>query len=119
MFAEVVQTIPTIYLTPLTVTLVLSLFVPIVTGILTKYTLHAGVKAIIMIILDTVMTLIVHAEMLPSGVAVISSQAISAAIVATVVSIATYLGVYVPTKLTNKPDGVLGAQLGIGPKVHQ
>jgi predicted TIM-barrel enzyme len=99
MLAEVVDTIPTIYLTPFLVTL------------------HPAVKAIITIVLDTVVSLVVHAEMLPSGVSVISNQSILAAIVSVATSIAVYLGLYVPAKLSNRPDGVLGPTVGIGPKV--
>lgn len=109
------DTLPTLFLTPLTVTVVLSLVVPIVTGILTKYALPAAVKAIIMIVLDAAVSLVVHAEMLPSGTAVINSQALLGAIVAVAVSVATYLGVYIPAKLSNRPDGVLGTNVGIGP----
>lgn len=110
------DTLPTLYLSPMAVTLVLSLLVPIVTGLLTKYALPAAVKALIMLVLDAVVSLVVHAEMLPTGVAVINSQALVGAILGVVVSAATYLGVYVPVKLSNRPDGVLGTNVGVGPR---
>lgn len=113
------DTLPTLYLSPLAVTLVLSLAVPIVTGLLTKYSVPAAVKAIVMIVLDAAVALVVHAEMLPSGVAVINSQTLTAAILGVVVSVATYLGIYVPVKLSNRPDGVLGANVGIGPSTKE
>lgn len=116
---EVVDTIPTIYLTPVLVTVIISVFIPIVTGLITKYTLHPTWKNIITIILNAISALVVGATMLPTGVSVISSQALLSAIIGVVVSIATYLGIWVPAKVTNRPDGILGAQTGIGPKVHR
>jgi hypothetical protein len=110
-----IDTLPTLYLSPFAVTLFISLLVPIVTGLLTKYALPATAKAIIMIVLDAAVALVVGAQMLPDGTAVINSQTLLSALIAVVVSVATYLGIYVPVKLSNRPDGVLGANVGIGP----
>lgn len=106
----------TIDLSPLVVTLVISLIVPIATGLVTKYTLPAAAKAVIMVVLDGAVALITQAVMLPDGTAVINTQALLAFILAVVVSVGTYLGVYVPVKLSNRPDGVLAPTLGVGPK---
>lgn len=111
-----IDTLPTLYLSPFVVTIFLSLLVPIVTGLLTKYALPAAAKVIIMIVLDAAVALVVGATMLPDGTAVINSQSLGSAVVAVVVSVATYLGVYVPLKVSNRPDGILGPTVGIGPK---
>lgn len=95
-------------------TLIVGLVIPIVVGLITKATLSAGVKAIIMIVLDGANALLAVSQ-LPDGSASVGRIAFYTAVTGIITSAATYLGVYRPLKLTSSTsDGRLGPNFGIG-----
>lgn len=97
----------------LTVTLFVSLFIPIVTGLLTKYSLSSGVKGLITLLLNAVSALIASAT-LADGTAVFSKSTFIAWVLALAISVATYAGVYKPLNITSStPDGKLGPDTGV------
>jgi small basic protein len=97
------------------VMLVISLLIPIVNGLLTKYTLPSSVKAVITIVLNAVAALIVTATQ-ADGTAVFSNTALMTFVFGTTISVMSYLGLYKPVGLTSsKSDGKLGPSTGIGP----
>lgn len=112
-FAAGEETLSQVQLEPLTVQLIIGLIIPIAVGLLTRYTTAAGVKVLLTMILNAIQTLIVQATV-ASGVAVISKETFIAWLMALVVSIATYLGVYKPVSLTSSsPEGALFPNKGI------
>jgi hypothetical protein len=94
---------------------VISLLIPIVNGLLTKYTFPSSVKAVITIVLNAVAALVVTATQ-ADGTAVISNTALLTFIFGTTISVVSYLGLYKPTGLTSStPDGKLAPNTGAGP----
>lgn len=97
------------------VMLVISLLIPIVNGLLTKYTLPSSVKAVATIVLNAVAALVLTATQ-ADGTAVISNTALLTFVYGTTISIVSYLGLYKPVGLTSStPDGKLAPTKGAGP----
>jgi hypothetical protein len=108
------DTIASLRLSALTVQVVLALVIPIVTGLLTKYSVPSAVKGLTTLVLNAVAALVTTAT-LADGTAVISKPTFIAWMLGLVVSVATYAGVYAPAGLTSsRPDGKLAPNFGIG-----
>jgi small basic protein len=107
---------PSAYVIAAPVTMfVISLLIPILTGLLTKYTLPSSVKAIMTIVLNAAAALVLTA-MQADGTAVISNAALLTFIYGTTISVVSYLGLYKPVGLTSStPDGKLAPTVGVGP----
>lgn len=98
---------------------IVSALIPIINGLMTKYTLPSKVKAVITIVLNAVAAAVVTAVTV-DGSAVFSNQTLLTFLYGTGISIFSYLGVYVPFNLTSSsPNGKLGPTTGIGPKVDR
>jgi hypothetical protein len=100
-----------IVLTQMTSYIIVGVFVPLAVGLLTKLHAPAGVKVAVNLVLTAVVTLIVNAYVVDTGVAVISDEMLSQWIITTVISIATYYGVYKPLAVPGK----LAPTIGLGP----
>lgn len=97
------------------VMLVVSLLIPLINGLATKYTLPSGVKAVITIVLNAVAAMIVTATQ-ADGTAVISNTMLLTLVFGVTVSVISYLGLYKPVGLTSStPDGKLAPNAGAGP----
>lgn len=107
------DTTATIRLSPLTVTLVVSLVIPIVTGLLTKATLASFWKGLITLVLNLVNAAVVGA-VVADGSAVWSEQTLITALLGMAISVATYAGIYKPAHLTSSDAGLLMPGRGIG-----
>lgn len=100
-------------LSALTVSLVISFFIPVLTGLATKYTTSSGLKGLITLVLNAVQTLIVTATM-ADGSAVISKETLIAFLLSLAVSVAIYTGIYKPLLITSShPAGKLAPEKGI------
>jgi hypothetical protein len=107
-----VNSVASIQISSLTVQLILSMVIPLVVGLLTKISTSSGVKAVLMLVLNAVQTLIVQATM-ADGTAIIDQSTFIAWALALVVSVATYFGVYKPLNITSStPDGKLAPNSG-------
>lgn len=89
------DTVASLELSALTVTAVVSLFIPIVVGLITKVDLNPLWKGAINIVLSAVNAAVVTATV-ADGTAVFSKETLIAAFFGMVVSLATYLQVYKP-----------------------
>lgn len=98
------------HLSPLTVTVLSGLVIPIVVGLLTKYNAPAIVKGAISLFLSAVAGLVAQ-NIIPDGGAVISQDALFYAAIAFVTQLAMYLGIYKPLDLNEKT----APKVGIGP----
>jgi hypothetical protein len=88
-------------LSPLTVTLVVAVFIPIVVGLLTKAGASSWVKGLVNIFTAGVVAL-VTANLDANGAAVLTQSTLQNWIIATIVSTATYLGIYQSVGLNGK-----------------
>lgn len=104
-------------LSPITVQIIVSMLIPIVIGLLTKSTLPGSVKAVGLLIANSVAALIIAATV-DGGGAVISQTTFFQWAIGLAIAVASYFGVYEPMRLTSKPDGVLAPNVGIGPVTH-
>lgn len=93
------------------VTIIVSLLIPLVNGLITKTTTNAGVKAIITIVLNAVSALITTG-LLADGTAAFSSTTLFTWLVGTIISIASYVGLWKPMTLTSNQGGRL-ANVGV------
>jgi len=110
----------------LTVSLLLSLVIPVVTGFVTKATLSANWKGVTTLLLNGVAAF-VTAAILVDGSATFTQQAITQWAIGMGVSVAMYTGIYkkagitsseyVPTFGSAPIEGKLAATKGIGPSV--
>lgn len=108
------DTVAEIRLSALAVTLVVSLFIPILTGIVTKASLASYWKGLITLVLNLVNAAVVGAVVV-DGSAVWSEQTLIVALIGMAISVATYLGIYKPASLTSSTnDGKLGPNSGLG-----
>lgn len=98
---QVEDTVASLELSALTVTAVVSLFIPIVVGLITKADLSALWKGAINIVLSAVNAAIVTATV-ADGTAVFSKETLIAAFFGMVVSLATYLQIYKPLDTNSK-----------------
>lgn len=88
-------------LSPLTVTVVVAVFIPIVVGLLTKAGASSWVKGLVNIFTAGVVALLT-ANLDANGAAVLTQATITNWILATVISTATYLGIYQGVGLNEK-----------------
>ena len=96
------------------VTIIIALLVPIVNGIITKYTLSGAVKGFITLLMNTIMAFITT-NMSDTGAAAFSLQTLWTAALGFIISIAMYVGIYKPGNLTSsRPDGKLSPNSGLG-----
>jgi hypothetical protein len=97
------------------VTLLVAVIIPIVNGIITKYTLPTWIKGFITLAMNTVVSMITTAAS-NTGAAVLSLQTLMTAAVGFITSVAMYSGIYRPANLTSSTvDGKLSPESGIGP----
>lgn len=104
-------------LSPFVVSTILGVLIPLITGILTKVTTPAWVKAVGTIILSGIAGLI-NVSLVDGGGAVISQSAFVSAVLTFIVAVATYAGFWRPTGVTSSPvthvdeNGVLVTEPG-------
>lgn len=111
---EDINSVARIQLSAFTVQLAIGLIIPILVGLMTKYTLPGWVKGVIMLVLNAIQTLIVQATM-ADGSAVIDKTTFVAWVLAVVASVAAYTGVYKQVGLTSShPNGKLLPRVGLG-----
>lgn len=95
------NSISQIQISALAVTLVISLIIPFVNGLITKA--DSKVKGLVTIVLNAVSALVVTATM-ADGTAIISKETFITAAIGAVVSVGTYLQVYKPLGVTSSPS---------------
>lgn len=96
------------------VTFISALLIPLINGLLTKYTLSSNVKTFITIVLNAVVALFA-ANARDDGSALFTTSTIASFALATTISLLTYAKVYKPVGLTSStPDGKLAPQFGLG-----
>jgi small basic protein len=95
------DTVASLELSALTVTAIVSLFIPIVVGLVTKADLNSLWKGAINIILSAVNAAVVTATV-ADGTAVFSKETLIAAFFGMVISLATYLQIYQKVDLNSK-----------------
>lgn len=100
-------------LSALSVSLVVSLFIPVLVGLLTKSSLSSGLKGLGMLVLNAVNALVVSA-VVADGTAVVSKETFVAFALSLAISVASYTGVYKPLGLTSSEGGKLAPDKGIG-----
>ena len=96
-------------LDPIQLTILVSVFIPLVVGIITKSAASPQVKTIANIIVTAAVSLIANA-MNDVGEAVFSSEMLTNCVLGLVISISTYYGVYKPVEIPGK----LAPNKGIG-----
>jgi hypothetical protein len=94
------DTLTAVQLSSLTVSLIIGVAIPLITGLVTKYTTSSGVKGLITLVLNAVQTLVVTAT-IADGTAIVSRETFIAFCLSLTISIATYAGVYAPLNLTS------------------
>jgi hypothetical protein len=108
-----VNSVSEIQLSALSIQLLIGLFIPLVVGLATKYTTSSGFKALLMLVLNAVQTLIVQTTM-ADGTAIISKETFIQWLMALVISVSMYAGVYKPLNLTSStPEGALAPNKGL------
>ena len=100
---EQTQTLAQVSLSALTVTIIISLLIPIVVGIITKYSVPSYIKGLITLVLNAVNALLTTA-LVADGTAVISKPTFIAWFLGLAISVATYAGVYKPLGVTSTPN---------------
>lgn len=89
-------------LSPFIVSSILGTLIPLVTGLLTKITTPAWVKAVITAALSAVAGLI-NVSLVDNGGAVVSQSAVVSAVLTFVVAVTTYRGFWKPLSVTSSP----------------
>ena len=99
------STVGSIQLSPLVVTAIVALFVPLGVGLLTKIDLSPTWKGAVNIVLSAINAAVVTATV-ADGTAIFSQETLVAAFFGMVVSLATYLQIYKPLDINTKllPD---------------
>ena len=94
----------------LTITVVVSLFIPIVTGLLTKYNASAMVKQIVTLIFSSATALVADGATSTGG-ALVTREDVTLAVISLVIAITSYLGIYKPHDVNAKlvPNVGLGS----------
>lgn len=103
----------TITVSALTVQMIVSLFIPIVTGILTKSTLSGFAKGLLTLVLNGINAAVVQAT-IPDGGAAFSKETIIMTAMGLAISVASYAGIYKPANVTSNAGGKLLPQSGLG-----
>ena len=88
-------------LSPLAVSSLLGVIIPIVVGVITKSSASPGLKAVANIVLSGVAAVVTQ-NLVEGGGAVLSQDTLVLAALTWVVSIATYFGLYKPAGVTDK-----------------
>lgn len=100
-------------LSPITVSYVIGVVLPLVVGLLTTQRLAPKYKALILVLLSAVAAAI-NISINDSGEAVFSQATLDTFIQTLIAGVASYFGVWKPFKLTSStPDGKLGPNSGI------
>lgn len=94
-------TIAEIRLSVLTVTLIVSVFIPVATAIITKLDTSAQVKGVITLVLNLINSAVVG-QVVSDGSAVFSQETLIAALIGMTISVASYLGFYKPVEINAK-----------------
>lgn len=96
-----------------TVGVLLSVVIPIVTGLLTKITTSSRVKQVLTIMLNAV-TAVITTAVATDGSVYLDQSTIVHFVVGLVISLALYAGIYKPNGFTSStPDGKLGPNKGL------
>lgn len=95
------ETLAEIQLSALTVTFIVSVFIPIITAVVTKLDTSATVKGVVTLILNLVNASVVGA-VVADGSAVFSEETLIAALIGMTISVASYLGFYKPVDINAK-----------------
>lgn len=103
-----------VHLSAYTVQVIVSFFIPLVTGLLTKATLPRVVKGLITLFLTAVSALITMATQ-SDGTALVSQATFLSWALGFAVAVTSYLGIHQPANLTSNPGGKLAPDVGIGP----
>lgn len=93
------------------VTLLVSLVIPLINGLITKPSTPAVVKGIITIILNTASALLTTG-LLVDGTAAWSTTALYTAVLGTIISVVMYFNIYKPMNATSNEGGKL-ANVGV------
>jgi hypothetical protein len=91
------------------------MFIPIATGLVTRWTLPTWVKGLIMVVLNGVVAAVATATK-ADGTAVFSVLTLMTALWGIVNSAWSYAALWRPARLTSKPDGRLAPSVGVGPR---
>lgn len=95
------------------VTIIMSLLIPIINGLITKYSVSGAVKGFITLVLNAIVAFITT-NASDTGAALFSLQTLETAALGFVISVAIYAGIYRPAKITSStPDGKLGPNSGV------
>jgi len=106
---EVTDTVASIQLNAITVSAIVSLFIPVLVGLLTKSSLNSVWKGALNVVLSAVNAAVVTATV-ADGTAVFSKETLVTTFFAMVVSLATYLQIYKPVNIDQK----LAPEKGLG-----
>lgn len=96
------ETLSSVQLTPLVVSFTISLFIPLITGFLSKAAWSSGTKGLITLVLTMVQSLIVQNTMV-DGSAFFTQQTLLAFALSLAIAVGTYAGVYKPLHITSSP----------------
>lgn len=88
------------------VTILVSLAIPLINGFLTTWRTRPGVKVVITIVLNAAWSLIANG-IVADGSSTFSSGTLYTALIGTIISIASYAGVYKPLNITSNEGGSL------------
>jgi hypothetical protein len=100
-------------LSAMTVTFVVSFFIPVLTGLLTKVSTSSGVKGLLTLVLNAVNALVVG-NMVADGSVALSKETLVTFFLGLAISIASYSGVYKPLNITSSTlDGKLAPNKGL------
>jgi hypothetical protein len=80
---------------------IVGFIIPLLVGLLTKSTASVQVKVTVNIVLSAIVALITN-SLTDNGVAIISFQMLSNALLQVAISITTYLGIYKPLNASDK-----------------
>ncbi len=102
-----------IELSAVTVTFIVSFFIPVLTGLLTKISTSSGVKGLVTLVLNAVNAVVVG-NMVADGSVALSKETLVTFFLGLAISVASYAGVYKPLNITSStPDGKLGPNSGV------
>lgn len=96
------ETLDSVRLTPLVVSVLISFVLPLLTGLLSRASWSAGAKGLMTLILTAVQTVVVQ-NTVEDGGAFFSQEVLIAFALSLAISITSYVGVYKPLKLTSSP----------------
>lgn len=96
------ETLSSVKLSPLVVSFTISLFIPLITGLLSKATWSSGTKGLITLVLTMGQTLIVQNTMV-DGSAFFTQETLLAFALSLAIAVGSYAGVYKPLQITSSP----------------